>query len=139
MIDKTVLLVEDNPDEAELTVRLFRKREIAHLVVARDGQEALDYVFRSGAHAGRDPGALPNVVLLDLKMPGVDGLEVLRRLREDALTKLIPVIILTSSKEDEDLIRGYDLGTNMYIRKPVDPALFAEVVQQTVDYWLVSA
>ncbi|MBI4317307.1 MAG: response regulator [Chloroflexi bacterium] len=136
MADKTVLLVEDDPDEAELTIRVFRKQGLANLVVAHDGAEALDYLFGNGRGEEK---AMPQVILLDLKLPKVGGLEVLRRLREDDRTKSIPVVILTSSQEDEDLMRGLDLGTNIFFRKPVDPDLFSDVVQQMVQYWLLLA
>ncbi len=138
MDDKIILLVEDNPDDELLTLRALKKNNILNeVVVARDGAEALDYVFGSGACAGRDLSALPAVVLLDLKLPKVDGLEVLRRLRADERTKLVPVVILTSSKEEQDLLAGYSLGANSYVRKPVDFIQFADAVRQLGLYWLV--
>lgn len=138
MREGTILLVEDNPDDEALTLRALRKNRIANeLVVARDGAEALDYLFGTGAHAGRGPGALPQVVLLDLKLPKVDGLEVLRRVRADPRTRLLPVVILTSSKEDRDLVESYGRGANSYVRKPVDFAAFVEAVRQLGLYWLV--
>jgi two-component system response regulator len=138
MHDKAILLVEDNPDDQALTRRALKKNNILNdVVVAQDGVEALDYLFGTGAHAGRDPSVLPAVVLLDLKLPKIDGLEVLRRVRNDERTKLLPVVILTSSKEDQDLAQGYSLGANSYIRKPVDFAQFMEAVRQLGLYWLV--
>ena len=137
-MNKVILLVEDNPDDEALTFRALKKNNIKNeVVVARDGVEALDYLFAGGAHAGRDPGILPQVVLLDLKLPKVDGLEVLRRIRSDLRTRLLPVLILTSSKEEKDLIDGYRLGANSYIRKPVDFNQFTESVRQLGLYWLV--
>jgi two-component system response regulator len=138
MREGTILLVEDNPDDEALTLRALRKNRIANeVVVARDGAEALDYLFGTGAHAGRGPGALPQVVLLDLKLPKVDGLEVLRRVRADPRARLLPVVILTSSKEDRDLVESYGRGANSYVRKPVDFAAFVEAVRQLGLYWLV--
>ena len=138
MLDKTILLVEDNPDDEALTLRALKKNNIQNdVVVARDGAEALDYLFCSGKYAGRDPAVVPQLVLLDLKLPKVDGLEVLRGIRADERTKYLPVVILTSSKEDTDLIKGYDLGANSYVRKPVDFTAFAESVRQLGLYWLV--
>jgi CheY-like chemotaxis protein len=138
MDNKIIFLVEDNPDDEALTLRAFKKNNIGNeVVVARDGAEALDYFFGTGAHAGRDMRVVPAITLLDLKLPKVDGLEVLRRLRGDERTKLLPVVILTSSKEDQDLINGYRLGANSYIRKPVDFGQFVEAVRQLGLYWLV--
>ena len=138
MNDKIILLVEDNPDDEALTLRALQKNNIQNeVVVARDGAQALDYLFGRGDHAGRDTTVLPQVVLLDLKLPKVDGLEVLRRIRADVTTKYLPVVILTASKEDRDLIEGYDLGANSYVRKPVDFNAFAEAVRQLGLYWLV--
>ncbi|HKY51930.1 MAG TPA: response regulator [Candidatus Limnocylindria bacterium] len=134
---KVILLVEDNPDDEALTLRAFAKNNIGNrIVVVRDGAEALDWLFRRGAHAGRN-GADPQIVLLDLKLPKVDGLEVLRQLRDDPRTKLLPVVILTSSKEESDLLRGYELRANSYIRKPVDFERFVESVREIGMYWLV--
>lgn len=135
---KTILLVEDNSDDEELTRLALEKSNIANtLDVARDGAQALDYLFRRGAYAERDPADLPTIVLLDLKLPKVDGLEVLRQLRADERTRLMPVVILTSSKEERDLATGYRLGANSYIRKPVDFDKFVEAVRQLGLYWLV--
>ena len=135
---KSILLVEDNPDDEELTRRALEKNNIANTVnVVRDGAEALDYLFRRGRFADRDKTDLPTVVLLDLKLPKVDGLEVLTQMRANDRTKLLPVVILTSSKEEQDLIRGYRLGANSYIRKPVDFDQFVEAVRQLGLYWLV--
>ena len=136
--EKVVLLVEDNPDDVELTQRAFRKHHLLNgIVVASDGVEALDYLFGTGAYAGRDTRALPQFVLLDLNLPKLNGLEVLRRLRADALTQFLPVVILTTSKEEQDLIESYKLGANSYIRKPVDFNQFSEAVRQLGLYWLV--
>lgn len=133
-----ILLVEDNPDDVELTLRAFKKSNIRNeVVVARDGAEALDYLFVTGAHAGRDADIMPAVILLDLRLPKIDGLEVLRRLRADERTKLLPVVILTSSKEEQDLIISYRLGANSYIRKPVDFVQFTEAVRILGLYWLL--
>jgi CheY-like chemotaxis protein len=138
MNTKVILLVEDNADDEALTLRAFAKNNIANkLVVARDGVEALDYLFATGAYADRDVRNQPQIVLLDLKLPKLDGLEVLRRLRADERTQLLPVIILTSSKEEQDLIQGYRLGANSYIRKPVDFLQFSEAMRQLGLYWLV--
>jgi two-component system response regulator len=138
MKDKIILLVEDSPDDEVLTLRALKKNNISNqVVIAHDGAEALDYLFGRGAYDGRDTSALPQVVLLDLKLPKVDGLEVLRAIRGDARTKRLPVVILTSSKEECDLLDGYDLGANSYVRKPVDFTAFAEAVRQLGLYWLV--
>ena len=135
--ERVILLVEDNPRDEELTLRALKKSNIANpVVVARDGVEALDYLFSRGAYAERAPG-MPQVVLLDLKLPKLDGLEVLAKLREDDRTKLLPVVILTSSLEEQDLLRGYSLGANSYIRKPVDFSQFSDAVRQLGLYWLV--
>jgi two-component system response regulator len=134
----TILLVEDNPDDEALTLRALDKNNIRNpVVVARDGAEALDWMFGTGLYAGRDVSALPALVLLDLKLPKVDGLEVLRRLRADERTRLTPIVILTSSRQEQDLVAGYSLGANSYIRKPVDFAQFMEAVRQLGLYWLV--
>ncbi len=136
--DRVILLVEDNPDDEELTLRALRKHNIANeVVVARDGAEALEYLFGTGKYEGRDPSDLPSVVLLDLKLPKVDGLEVLRTVRENPRTRLQPVVILTSSTEDRDRLAGYSLGANSYVRKPVDFLEFTEAVRQLGLYWLV--
>jgi CheY-like chemotaxis protein len=138
MTEKPVLLVEDNPDDVELAMRAFRKNNLMNkIVVAHDGAEALDYLFATGDYAERDPNLLPQLMLLDLKLPKVDGLEVLRRIRADERTKLIPVVILTSSKEEQDLIQSYTLHANSYIRKPVDFDQFIEAVRQLGLYWLI--
>jgi two-component system response regulator len=138
MIEKTILLVEDNPDDEELTLRALKMNNVSNsLVVARDGVEALDYLFGTGAYTGRDTADLPGVVLLDLKLPKIDGLEVLRRIRADERTRRMPVTVLTSSKEEQDLIRSYNLGANSYIRKPVDFNQFAEAGRQLGLYWLM--
>jgi two-component system response regulator len=138
MNNKAILLVEDNPDDIALTLRALKKNRIANEVaIAHDGVEALDSLFGTGQHAGRDVTQAPALVLLDLKLPKVDGLDVLRRLRADARTKLLPVVILTSSKEDHDLAASYALGANSYIRKPVDFEKFTEAIRQLGLYWLV--
>jgi CheY-like chemotaxis protein len=138
MNEKIILLVEDNPDDETLTLRALKKNNIGNdVVIVRDGAEALDYLFGTGAYAGRDMTSMPAVTLLDLKLPKVDGLEVLRRLRSDERTELIPVVILTSSIEEQDLVRSYKLGANSYIRKPVDFSQFAEAIRQLGLYWLV--
>jgi two-component system, response regulator len=138
MHDRVIVLVEDNANDEELTLRAFRKSKIGNrVVVLRDGAEALDYFFCRGAHAGRSASEIVQVVLLDLKLPKVDGLDVLRALRADERTRLIPIVILTSSAEDQDLVRGYGLGANSYVRKPVDFNQFVEAVRQLGLYWLV--
>lgn len=132
MNDKFILLVEDNPDDEALTLRALKKNNILNEVqVARDGAEALDFLFN------QSPSRLPQVILLDLKLPKIDGLEVLRRVRADERTKLLPVVILTSSREEKDLINGYALGANSYIRKPVDFNQFVEAVRQLGLYWIL--
>jgi CheY-like chemotaxis protein len=138
MSEKVILLVEDNPDDADLTIRAFKKNHIFNkIVVARDGVEAIDYLMGSGSHSGRNSGELPVVVLLDLKLPRMDGLEVLRAIRENEHTKLLPVVILTSSREERDLINSYKLGANSYIRKPVDFKEFIEAIKLLGLYWLI--
>ena len=138
MSEKIILLIEDNPDDEELALLAFKKSNLANqVVIARDGEEALDYLFGTGAHAGRDVRSLPQVALLDLKLPKIDGLEVLQRLRADPRTKRLPVVVLTSSKEEQDLMESYDLGANSYVRKPVDFSQFVESVKQLQLYWLV--
>jgi two-component system response regulator len=138
MQGRIILLVEDNPDDEALTLRALRINRIQNeVVVVRDGAEALDFLFRTGVHANRDPHLVPQVILLDLKLPKIDGLEVLKRLRADARTCLLPVVILTSSNEERDILESYGLGANSYIRKPVDFAQFTESVRQLGLYWLV--
>jgi two-component system, response regulator len=136
--EKTILLVEDNPDDVELTKMALAKSRICNkLVVANDGEEALDYLFCLGQYANRDHGQFPEVVLLDLKLPRVSGLEVLKQVRANPVTKLLPVVILTSSSMDQDIINGYTLGCNSFITKPVDFKQFVDAVQQLEMYWLV--
>ncbi len=138
MESKTILLVEDNPDDEALTLRALKKNNIMNeVVVARDGAEALDYLFSRGAQTNRDPRKQPAITLLDLKLPKVDGLEVLKQIRANPATQLLPVVILTSSSEEQDLINGYRLGANSYIRKPVDFSQFMEAVRSLGLYWLV--
>jgi len=133
-----ILLVEDNPDDEALTLRALAKNNIRNdVIVTRDGVEALDFLFRTGSHAGRDLSVMPQVVLLDLKLPKIDGLEVLRRLRLHENTRLLPVVILTSSIEEQDRFSGYGLGANSYVRKPVDFGEFLEAVRQLGLYWLI--
>jgi len=136
--DKVILLVEDNPDDEALAIRALKRHHIGNdIVVAHDGVEALDYLFGTGMYAERDVNSKPAVVLLDLKLPRVDGLEVLRRLREDERTKLLPVVVLTTSSEERDLLDSYSLGCNSYIRKPVDFLQFSEAIRQLGMYWLL--
>jgi len=138
MLPRPILLVEDNSDDEALTLRALKKNNIHNeVVVARDGVEALDYLFGTGVHAGRDPDRMPQLILLDLKLPKVDGLQVLQKLRADQRTQLMPVVILTSSKEQQDLVEGYRLGANSYVRKPVDFVQFMEAVRQLGLYWLI--
>jgi len=138
MENKAILLVEDNPDDEALTLRALKKNNIRNeVIVAHDGAEALEYLFGTGKFTGRNTDLIPQVVLLDLKLPKVDGLEVLRRLRADQRTKLLPVVILTSSTEEQDRIKGYDLGANSYVRKPVDFSQFIDAVRQLGLYWLI--
>ena len=138
MTNKSILLVEDNVDDEALTLRALKKNNILNeVIVAHDGSEALDYLFGLGKYEGRDLNIMPAVVLLDLKLPRIDGLEVLRRLRSEDRTRLLPVVILTSSKEEHDLARGYTLGANSYIRKPVDFNQFTDAIRQLGLYWLV--
>lgn len=133
-----ILLVEDNPSDVRLTQRALEQSHITNpLVVAEDGREALDYLFALGAHAGRDAAELPRLVLLDLKLPRVDGLEVLRQLRANERTRRLPVVILTSSQEQQDIMAGYELGANSYVRKPVDFAQFVEAVRILGLFWLL--
>jgi len=135
---KVVLLVEDNPDDRDLTLLAFKEANVLNqVVICADGEEALEFLFATGAHAGRDTRVTPQIVLLDLKLPKVDGLEVLKRVRADERTKLIPVVVLTSSREQKDVVESYSLGANSYVRKPVDFSLFIEVSRQLGQYWLV--
>ncbi|TDJ08501.1 MAG: response regulator [Deltaproteobacteria bacterium] len=137
-IDKIILLVEDNPDDEELTMRALKKNNISNeIVVARDGAEALDYLFARGKYSKRDTSIMPQLILLDLKLPKIDGIEVLKQIRSDDRTKLLPVVILTLSKEQQDLVDGYSSGANSYIRKPVDFKEFVKAVGQLGLYWLV--
>ena len=138
MDEKIILLVEDNPDDVELTIRALEKNNILNrMIVAKDGVEALDYLFGTGAHTGRNVKELPVVVLLDLKLPKIDGMEVLKRIRQNELTRLLPVVILTSSAEERDKINGYTLGCNSYVRKPVDFGQFTEAIRHLGLYWLI--
>ena len=138
MADGVILLVEDNEVDEELTLRALDTNKIKNeVVVARNGVEALDYLWGTGTHAGRDTAQMPQVILLDLNLPKIDGLEVLRRVRADERTRLLPVVILTSSKEQQDMIESYSLGANSYIRKPVDYDQFVEAIRQLGLYWLV--
>jgi len=137
MSDKMILLVEDNADDEELTTRALRQAKIANeIVVARDGAEAVDFLFGEGAHAGRDP-RMPAVILLDLKLPKLSGLDVLERLRADPRTRLIPTVILTSSSEEEDMLKSYQRGANSYVRKPVEFGHFVNAVSQLGIYWML--
>lgn len=138
VFDKTILLVEDNPDDVELTLRAFQQHRVHNqVIVARDGIEALDYLFGRGAYANRNTAVMPQLILLDLKLPKIDGLEVLRRIRAHKPTSLLPVVILTTSREEQDLVDGYTLGANSYICKPVDFDQFVDAVRQLGLYWLV--
>ncbi|WP_275096064.1 response regulator [Sedimenticola hydrogenitrophicus] len=138
MHSKPILLVEDNADDEVLALRAFSKSNISNpIVVARDGAEALDYLFAQGQYADRDSRDLPAVVLLDLKLPKIDGLEVLRRIRDNEQTRMLPVVVLTSSRQDEDLVSSYNLGANSYVRKPVDFNEFVAAVGQLGMYWLL--
>ena len=138
MRDKIILLVEDNPDDELLTMRALRKNNVLNkVVVARDGVEALDYLFGTGGYSGRDTAVMPQLILLDLKLPKIDGLEVLKRLRADERTRLLPVVILTSSREQQDMLDGYGLGANSYVRKPVNFEQFVRAVEQLKLYWLI--
>src|SRR6266850_2517270 len=138
MESKVILLVEDNPRDEALTLRALKKCNILNeVVVARDGVEALDYLFGTGVHAGRDLRTMPQIVLLDLKLPKVDGLQVLQKLRADERTKRLPIVMFTSSNEEEDVINSYNLGANSYVRKPVEFEKFVEATKQLGLYWLV--
>lgn len=134
---RIILLVEDNADDVDLTIRAFERSELLHqIVVARDGREALDYLFAEGAHLGRDPELAPRVVLLDLNLPKLNGLDVLKRMRADERTRRVPVVILTSSKEEQDRLQSYNLGANSFVRKPVNFADFLAAARQLGVYWL---
>jgi CheY-like chemotaxis protein len=136
--DKVILLVEDNPDDEALAIRALKRHHVGNeIVVAHDGVEALDYLFGKGLYEGRDVNVKPSVVLLDLKLPRVDGLEVLRQVRADDRTRLLPVVVLTTSSEEQDLLDSYSLGCNSYIRKPVDFIQFSEAIRQLGMYWLL--
>jgi two-component system, response regulator len=138
MNHKMILLVEDNADDEALTLRALNKNKIGNKIeVVRDGAEALDFLFATGSHASRDPRELPQVILLDLKLPKVDGLEVLRQIRANPRTRMLPVVVLTSSKEEQDMIQAYLIGVNSYVRKPVDFNQFVEAIGQLGLYWLV--
>jgi len=138
MSEKMILLVEDNPDDEELTIRALRQAKIANeIIVARDGSEALDFMFGKGKYEGRDLGLMPAVILLDLKLPKLSGLDVLQHLRADARSKLVPVVVLTSSSEEEDMLRSYRSGANSYVRKPVEFGSFANAVSQLGLYWVL--
>ncbi len=138
MSERVILLVEDNPSDEELTLRALKKSNILNrVIVVRDGAEALDWLFSRGAHASRSPDEVPQVVLLDLKLPKIDGLEVLREIRADERTRLLPVVVLTSSIQEQDVVTSYGLGANSYVRKPVDFTQFVEAVRQLGLYWLV--
>jgi len=137
-MSKNILLVEDNPDDEELALLAFEKSNIANeVVVVRDGEQALDYLFCMGPYAGRDAKSMPAVMLLDLKLPKIDGLDVLKRVRENERTKRMPIVVLTSSSEERDVVESYNLGANSYIRKPVDFVQFLEAAKQLGLYWLV--
>jgi len=137
MRNTVILLVEDNPDDELLALRALKKNNVINeIVVAHDGVEALDYLFGAGEYAGRDTNVMPQLILLDLKLPRIDGLEVLRRLRADGRTRLLPVVILTSSREQQDMLDGYGLGANSYVRKPVNFEQFVGAVEQLKLYWL---
>jgi CheY-like chemotaxis protein len=138
MTDKMILLVEDNPDDEELTTRALRQAKVANdLIVVRDGAEALEFIFGTGQYAGRDLSRMPALILLDLKLPKLNGLDVLQRLRADPRTRLIPTVILTSSSEDEDMLKSYRHGANSYVRKPVEFGAFASAVSQLGVYWML--
>jgi CheY-like chemotaxis protein len=138
MKEKIILLVEDNPDDVHLTLRSLKKNNISNpVIVARDGVEALDYLFCRGSYASRDPDHLPVVVLLDIKLPKIDGIEVLKQVRANEQTKLLPVVILTSSREERDILNGYKFGANSYVRKPVDFVEFNEAIRHLGLYWLL--
>ena len=138
MSEKIILVVEDNPDDEEFTLRALKRANVTNeIVVVRDGEEAVDYLFGTGRHAGRDPAERPAVVLLDLKLPKLNGIEVLQRMRAAPETRLVPVVILTSSSEEEDKLKSYSSGANSYVRKPVEFAAFADAVARLGVYWLL--
>ena len=138
MNQKNILLVEDNPDDEELTLMAFKRNKLVNdVVVVHDGEEALDYLFGTGSYTGRDLADVPQVILLDLKLPKLGGLEVLKRIRSDPRTQLIPVVILTSSSEEDDIVSSYRLGANSYVRKPVEFKRFSQAVQSLGLYWLL--
>lgn len=138
MKDKTILLVEDSPDDVELTLRALRKNNIVNdITVVTDGAQALDFLFCTGPYTSRDSTSMPSVILLDLKLPRIDGMEVLRRIRSSEKTRLLPVVILTSSKHEQDLVQSYSLGANSFIRKPVDFHQFTDAIHQLGLYWLI--
>jgi two-component system response regulator len=138
MTERYILLVEDNPDDEELTLLSLRKNNLAHeIIVVRDGVEAIEYLFGSGQYAGRDVQRVPTVILLDLKLPKLDGLGVLKRLRADERTRTLPVVVLTSSSQDADVIASYNLGANSYVRKPVEFGAFVEAVSSLGLYWVL--
>lgn len=138
MSERMILLVEDNPDDEELTLRALRQAKVANdIAVVRDGGEALEFLFGEGRHAGRDVAKMPGVVLLDLKLPKLSGLDVLQRLRADERTKLLPVVILTSSSQEEDMLKSYRFGANSYVRKPVEFSAFVSAVSQLGIYWVL--
>jgi two-component system response regulator len=137
--DKMILLVEDNPDDEELTMRALRQARIANeIVVARDGSQALEFLFGTGAHAGRDLSKMPTLVLLDMKLPKLSGIDVLNRMRADPRTRLVPVVVFTSSSEEEDMLNSYRSGANSYVRKPVGMSAFSHAVQQLGMFWMVT-
>lgn len=138
MADRIILLVEDNPDDQALAIRALKRNKILNeIIVVRDGVEALDFLFCTGSYADRDKSIQPAVILLDLKLPRIDGIEVLRRVRADDRTKLLPVVVLTTSNEDQDVLNSYSFGCNSYVRKPVDFVQFAEAIRQLGMYWLL--
>jgi two-component system, response regulator len=138
MSEASILLVEDNPDDVELTLLAFEEGDIRNqIVVARDGEEAVDYIFGTGQYAGRDTDVLPAVILLDLKLPKINGLDVLKRVRSEPRTSCLPIVVLTSSKEDEDIIKSYSLGANAYVRKPVDYGEFVQAAKTLGLFWLL--
>jgi two-component system response regulator len=138
MVPRAIFLVEDNPDDEEITLRALRQSKVVNeIVVARDGVEAIEFLFCEGQYTGRDSSHMPSLVLLDIKLPMMSGIEVLQRIRADPRTHLIPVVILTSSSEEEDILRSYQLGANSYVRKPVGFAGFADAISQLGLYWMI--